>query len=185
MSEAELRWLAEVAQHMGSIVELGCWKGRSTCALAGACKGPVYAVDHWRGSADERATTHQEATRRDIIVDFRANTRHLANVVMVVGDVAGREVYSLFDDESTEPDMVFVDAGHTEAEVGQQIHVWWKRTGRVIVGHDFNWPGVRDAVMRYFGCDPSGVSVYQGAGSLWCALKPGVSPEQIGAHVIA
>ncbi|MBU4356393.1 MAG: class I SAM-dependent methyltransferase, partial [Proteobacteria bacterium] len=50
MSQKELQWLYEQARNMDSIVEIGCWHGRSTHAFLSGCRGTVYAVDHWQGS---------------------------------------------------------------------------------------------------------------------------------------
>lgn len=177
MTKAELMWLAEVAQHMDSIVELGCWKGRSTCALAGACNGPVYAVDHWRGTPSEHDTTHAETLDRDIIVDFRANTRHLSNVRMVVTDIdtAASIIPAV--------DMIFLDGSHEADSVFDNLNAWiatprW----RVFAGHDLDWPGVRSAVEFIFGRTWRGL--YCGAGSIWCVLADGVEPESVGCRVI-
>lgn len=172
MSEAELRWLAEVAQHMTSIAELGCWKGRSTYALAAACKGTVYAVDHWRGSEDELTSTHQEATQRDIITDFRANTRGLKNVRMIVADV---------DEAATfvpTVDMVFLDAGHSEAATTRTINAWSARDPKLMVGHDYNWPSVAAAVNNY--CIANKRNLYLGPGSLWFLPRWDVVFSQAG-----
>ena len=59
MELEELLWLNQTAKNMDSIVELGCFCGRSTYALLSGCmehnaghpNGTVYAVDcHWCGT---------------------------------------------------------------------------------------------------------------------------------------
>src|ERR1700687_1802823 len=62
----ELVWLFTMAQRMSSVIEIGCWKGRSTTALSSGCPGPVFAVDHWLGSRGERALFHSEAVENDV-----------------------------------------------------------------------------------------------------------------------
>jgi hypothetical protein len=66
MTRDELTWLYETAQTMQSIAEIGCWKGRSTCALLSGCPGTVHAVDHFLGSATERDTFHKEVHTKDV-----------------------------------------------------------------------------------------------------------------------
>jgi predicted O-methyltransferase YrrM len=61
MQQHELYWLAARASTRNVVLELGSWKGRSTKALALACPGVVYAVDHWQGSVSELQTAHAEA----------------------------------------------------------------------------------------------------------------------------
>jgi len=55
MGREDLEWLHDTAKRMASVVEVGCWKGRSTYALLAGCLGPVYAVDHWEGATLQEA----------------------------------------------------------------------------------------------------------------------------------
>src|ERR1700675_3912056 len=54
MSEPELCWLSEQAQH-GDVVEIGSWMGRTTRALAdNKLDGQIYAIDTWEGSEENQ-----------------------------------------------------------------------------------------------------------------------------------
>src|SRR5262245_13486325 len=50
MSNRELEWIGKNALECFEIVEVGCYKGRSTRAWCDNTKGVVYAVDTWSGT---------------------------------------------------------------------------------------------------------------------------------------
>lgn len=79
-SEVQLAVLAKtyrLAAHVpGAVVEIGCWEGRSTVALANACMPRlVHAIDHWRGVEIDGSA--EIAGRRDIHASFLANVNAL------------------------------------------------------------------------------------------------------------
>ena len=160
MTESELQWLNTLATDMQSIVEVGSWKGRSTVALAAGCRGQVCAVDTWLGSPDELESTHAEAKTEDIFGQFLDNTSG-------VGSIAPIRAFSLdagADARIPETvDMVFIDAQHTADAVEDDIRAWLPRTGKIICGHDFNFPGVKEGIYRVF----KPYQVKQGAGAIW------------------
>lgn len=93
MNDEELQWLYTQARRMESVVEIGCWRGRSTHALLSGCPGIVNAVDHWKGSPDERAAgqPHHDAMSQDIYAQFMANVGQFPNLKvfrMESGDAA-------------------------------------------------------------------------------------------------
>lgn len=148
MTNIELGWLCEIAASMESIVEIGSWKGRSTHALlSGAPKAVVYAVDTWKGSAAEIAGPHKEATERDIFEDFWKNVGEFPNLKVMRGESV--ETAALFPDKSI--DMVFIDAGHTYAEVKADIQAWLPKTKKLLCGHDYQIHDVQEAVTECLG----------------------------------
>jgi predicted O-methyltransferase YrrM len=139
MSETELRWLAEAASRSKNIVEIGVYKGRSTCALAANTTGTVYSVDIW----SECGT---DGWYYDV---FRANTAHLDNVAPVnrASIWAARE----FAATGARFDMIFIDAAHDEYNVRQDIAAWRPllAEGGIFCGHDYgfvHWPDVKRVV---------------------------------------
>jgi putative addiction module component (TIGR02574 family) len=139
MSETELRWLAETASRSNRIVEIGVYKGRSTCAIAGNTRGTVYSVDIW----SECGT---DGWYYDV---FCANTAHLKNVLPVnrASLFAARE----FAAKGKLFDMIFIDAAHDEYNVRQDLLAWRPllRDGGVFCGHDYGfagWPDVKRIV---------------------------------------
>ncbi len=145
MSDAELEWLAAQAVQMSSIVEIGAWKGRSTHALLSACKGPVYAVDHWLGSPGERNTFHAEARTSDVFAQFMANVGHFENLQVIRGNT--RQIYS----QVPEADMVFIDGSHEYRDVLYDIRTFGPKAKRLLCGHDFNDERVQRAVRDSLG----------------------------------
>jgi len=155
MTKDELQFLAGAAKNVGSIVEIGSWKGRSTFALLENCEGPVYAVDHWLGSEGEREGPHAEAATTDIFAEFMFNVGHFANlhVVRKGSPEAAAEV--------PEVDMVWIDGGHRYKDVVADIQAFKGKAKRLICGHDYHDEAVARAVADTLG------SVHRGPGSIW------------------
>jgi hypothetical protein len=69
--------LCRSTRHLsGALLEIGCWEGRSTVALAHACYPDVLlAVDTWEGNKDEHPehSTVQLARCRDVFRQFSLN----------------------------------------------------------------------------------------------------------------
>lgn len=148
MEPVELVWLYLTAKGMGSIVEIGSWKGRSTHALLSGCKGTVWAVDHFRGSKEqiENDLTYSEIEKGNIYKDFLKNVGHFKNLKLLKMD--SLEAVKKFKDNSV--DMVFIDGGHSYKEVKQDIKAWCPKARKIICGHDFNFLGVNQAVDESF-----------------------------------
>jgi precorrin-6B methylase 2 len=146
MKPVELDWLYKAAKGMQTIVEIGSWKGKSTAALCSACKGTVYSVDTFKGSASEKEE-HAEAKQRDIYQDFKANTKQFKNLVSY--KMTSLKASKKFKDKSV--DMVFIDGEHTYEAVKQDIELWLPKCKKLICGHDYNYNDVAQAVNQKFG----------------------------------
>ena len=160
MTYEEQLWLYNMAKSHLSIAELGSWKGRSTNALATACKGTVTAIDTWKGSMEERDSTNWMAKKEDILALFKENTKQFTNIK--IHQAKGMDAVKEYADKSF--DMVFIDAGHTYEEVKEDIDAWLPKAKMILCGHDYQpdfWMGVVKAVDEKFG-KPDGV-----AGSIW------------------
>lgn len=142
MTLDELNWLHQLAGKMSSIVEIGCWKGRSTHALLSGCKGPVFAVDHFQGSQSELETTHREATEQDIEEIFLKNVGHFKNLNML--SMSSRAASRRFEPVSI--DMVFIDGGHEKEEVIEDLRLWLPVYKKLLCGHDYGDFGVAQAL---------------------------------------
>jgi len=136
MDFKELEWLHEQAAKMGTVVEIGAWKGRSTIALLRGCKGIVFVVDPWRNILGPYG-------------EFMQNTAEFTH--LVIFKMFSVQAADLF----TAPvDMVFIDGNHEYESVRDDIKAWLPKTKRLICGHDYEDPlarGVKRAVDEVFG----------------------------------
>lgn len=141
MSTAELMWLHAQGATRQKIIEVGSWKGRSTCALA-AHGATVYAVDTWEGVPHDPATQENwypeaaaspEAVYREFIentiglkVDVFRMSSHAAAALLMVG------YGPVFD-------MVFIDADHAYDAVRDDILNYRPllKPGGLLCGHDY------------------------------------------------
>ena len=156
MADDELVWLAERAAWADSIIEVGCWKGRSTLALAENTPGHVWAVDTWQGTPGD---AHLEEVQRlggpdGLYRVFCENLRHCFE----------RGTVSMFRMDSVEAakqftpaavDLVFIDAGHVYADVKRDLEAYRPlvKPGGILCGHDYACPshaGVQQAVDEMF-----------------------------------
>lgn len=151
MSEGELEWLASNAQQYEMIAELGCFKGRSTRALADNTKGTVYAVDPWLDNyyTDDGQFLFKIGT--PVYKDFLENTKGVNNIQIIRGDIM--TLKSLFPPNSF--DMIFIDGDHRRFYVRRDIinALYLVRKGGIISGHDYRqseWPAVSEVVDEFF-----------------------------------
>lgn len=149
MSSTELLWLHARASEMGSVVEVGCLRGRSSFAILTGCAGPVYCIDPWHDPGEHALAGFTEACG------------HFPNLHIVQGwsPAAGADVPG-------DADMVFLDGSHDYDSVTADIAEWAPRTRKLICGHDYSdgetlltdegehitgYPGVKQAVDEAFG----------------------------------
>lgn len=143
----ELQWLAEQATAHQRIVEVGCYLGRSTTAMAINTPGRVWCIDDMRGPRDADLAVPQENLREE----FLYNTRGLPVTLIVAdhGDTHALPVEWLGRGPGDlQPDMVFIDGSHEYDDVRRDILIWRARLapGGLLCGHDRGEPGVRRAI---------------------------------------
>jgi len=142
-SEPQCRLLADLARTVlpleGIIMEIGCWEGRSTVALANAVyPQTLHAVDTWQGNFDESPDNISVllAIERDIFKEFQTNISELTkgNVIPHKMDCF---VYLANLQEKIK--ICHVDACHDYASVKQTIRMIMPKLvdGGVICGDDF------------------------------------------------
>jgi hypothetical protein len=162
--EASQQTLAELYELVvglrGHIVEIGCWEGRSTCALANACSPHVVrAVDTWQGSPGE--ISEQLAAERDVYATFLENVAALTTGNVRPFRMSWRDYFA----ERAGPiRFLHIDATHTYEEVRDNILAALPHMvpGAVICGDDAHHPPVQRAVIETLGRD---VKV---KATLWC-----------------
>lgn len=140
-------WLVSEVPDGGTIVEVGCWMGRSLSCLLVEAKNSgkrlnIHAVDAFQGSVGQLDLIKAAAE-----VD-------LENVCREHADRAGYP-YSLTRAKSVEAarqfrdcDAVFIDASHDTRSVMADIEAWLPRInpGGILSGHDANEQGVQLAL---------------------------------------
>lgn len=181
MDDEELKWLARAARSCRTIVEVGCYQGRSTRALADHCPGVVFAVDPWDGYVNDDGSQAKWIT--DLRVAHEAFRRNLADhlasgrVVELQGTLETAlptlEAYGLAD-------LVFIDGDHRYEAVVSDIALARSivRPGGIISGHDFRhatWPGVRRAVEESFP------GAFQVCRTIWSTTAPALEKAPPGA----
>jgi|MudIll2142460700_1097286.scaffolds.fasta_scaffold142979_2 predicted O-methyltransferase YrrM len=146
MNREELAWLADKAINSNHILEIGCYKGRSTRALADNTNGIVHALDPWNGSyfSDDGSLN---GIRTDVYDEFYHNLRdHIHN-----GKVVPIKKFSWQFETPNKFDFIFIDGDHRESYVRHDIRLAERiiLPGGIISGHDYNqagWPSVKRVV---------------------------------------
>lgn len=149
MSQAELQWLYTQAKNYQTIIEVGCWQGKSTHALLqGALKGGgrVSVVDHFQGAKGQERF-FPEVAYKDIYHVFMSHVGFYPNIdkVYKMSSLQGAE-------KAMDAEMVFIDAGHEYEEIKADLEAWEPKCTKLLCGHDYqNFAGVKKAVMERFG----------------------------------
>ena len=123
----------------GQILEIGCWEGRSTVALANAVfPENVYAVDTWKGNYDESPDniTVKLAQERDIFMEFLNNIATLTNN-NVIPNLSDCFVYLASLQNKVK--FCHIDASHDYASVKQTIRMLMPKLvpGAILCGDDY------------------------------------------------
>jgi len=152
-----LYWLARNWRAPGRVVEIGSFKGRSTCWLAAACKergdGKVTAIDHFRGSPEHGAGgSHADpdiAAEGSTLPVFCRNLQGVELLDFVEVRVGSCEEVSRSWREPIR--LLFLDADHDGDAVARQVAAWAPFLGRhaLVAFHDVQvWPGVTEVYTR-------------------------------------
>lgn len=137
---AQLEAAVDAVQGLqGILVEIGCWEGRSTVAIANRCwPDPLHAVDHWEGNWTERPDheTVQALSHRDVFHAFQNNVQHLTR-----GNVTVHRAECIAFLQSLDAAIRFLhfDGAHDYKSVRAALELIVPRMvdGGIIVGHDF------------------------------------------------
>lgn len=148
MYDEELDCLYDLAKECDTIVEIGSWKGRSTHALLSGCNGKVFAVDHFKGSADpeEHEKYYSEVNGDNIYNEFKNNLIDFDNlVIMRTSSETASHIIS-------NAEMIFIDGEHTAEGFKKDLDLWLPKATRIICGHDYNdkFPGIKNYVDEKF-----------------------------------
>lgn len=165
--EAELLWLAAQAKRSARTMEIGCWIGATTRALAENAMGMVWCVDMWDGGTDEYIKGRlAEETVQHIYVRFRENTKDLGNLNVIRGNSVSVARSIFLSERCPLFNMIYIDASHDYESVKSDIRAWkfLLADDGLLCGDDFDeelFPGVVKAVKELL---PNARKI---AGSIW------------------
>ena len=151
-----LQFLAEEAQKSRTIAEIGCWRGRSTRAMADNTSGAVYAIDTWQGSDGlelEMAILRQQSGDPDFMYhEFLRNVADSPNINVI----RKRSVDAAADFPDHHFDLVWIDGAHDYESVMADLRAWAPKMapGSLLCGDDYHHPPVAKAFHDFFGCAP-------------------------------
>lgn len=145
----------DISNDGSKIVEVGCWKGKSTAYLAVEIINSkkdikFYAVDTWQGSPEHQ--NNSEVINNTLYDIFLSNIEPVKDAIIPI-KMPSIEAASYFEDN--ELDIVFIDASHYYDDVKSDILAWLPKvkSGGIIAGHDYvqSWPDVIKVVNEIFG----------------------------------
>jgi predicted O-methyltransferase YrrM len=137
------------------IADIGVFEGKSTLALAYACKlngsGVVYAVDSWCKTdcvETESSANAEWWSALDLDGHYESFVRHMVRAEVTrqinVCRMTSRQASYVLPDL----DMVHIDANHAEWPSTSDVVQWLPKvkTGGIIVLDDVNWESTQTAV---------------------------------------
>ena len=159
------RGLARQAKPGDIYVEVGCWLGRSTAVMADALIGSdieaFQVCDTFEGNGSSKLTTFKDTIAR-LGGPHMVRAQMLYNLAVLGLDDDDTLGYLLTVDIDCSVDFArsyadesvaccFLDGEHTRAEVTRDFAAWWPKikSGGILAGHDYNFPGVNQAVEQH------------------------------------
>ena len=146
------------------IVELGCWKGKSSCYLLTEAYNSekmlnISFIDTWAGSIehlDPKCEFHEPGllTNKDHVWDVFNNNIARINYPKSLFRRDTFDAVNYFEDNSIA--FLYIDTAHEYEHVIKEIDAWYPKVklGGIIAGHDYFTPGVNKAVNEFFEIRP-------------------------------
>ena len=152
------------SQENSRIVELGCWKGKSssyllTEALNSGKMLDISFIDTWMGSIehlDPECEFHEPGLLNNPDYIWEIFNQNIAKI-NYPKNLFRRDTFdavSYFEDASIS--FLFIDTAHEYEHVIKEIDAWYPKVklGGIIAGHDYFTPGVNQAVNEFFELVP-------------------------------
>lgn len=147
MDKEELYWLMGLSSGSTVGVEIGCYCGRSTKAMAGSIRELLVCVDPWnmKGISDA-----EEKFRKNLWNEIETKRVHV-----IRGESQSVKSQVLEALGGRPADFIFLDGDHSYDGVIRDIDTYLDvvAPGGVLCGHDFyarSWPEVTRAVLERF-----------------------------------
>ncbi len=149
------KWVAQEAPAGSTVVEVGCWLGKSLCYLLVELANRnrdvlVCGVDHFKGSEEDEMVRWMKkyATNYSIYEQCLTNCLRAGHRYFDMVPKPSLDAASMFANNSIW--YLFLDASHDYKSVHKDLVAWIPKIakGGRIGGHDYNetWPGVKKAV---------------------------------------
>jgi len=164
------------------VVEVGSYVGWSAIKMAEVCasrgvKVTILCVDTWLGSPEFYTQSHWLHLKKvqgypTIFHHFTRNIKSLGfHDVIVPLPLASASAAELLAHYKVEPDLIYVDAAHEYESVKMDLSYYWKllKSGGVMFGDDFSWPGVKKAVEEF--CAEKIVQLHNMSEIMWWVFK--------------
>ena len=153
------RFIVKWAPNNSNFVEVGSWKGRSTCFMGieilNSGKNITFdCVDTWMTDTD--AVIKNAYGTYSILQEFLNNITPIKSIIGIKQGISW-EIAKNYEDASL--DFVFIDASHDYESVKKDIEAWYPKVkdNGIISGHDyfnskeFGGPyGVKQAIDEFF-----------------------------------
>jgi hypothetical protein len=152
------------SQENSKIVELGCWKGKSssyllTEALNSGKMLDISFIDTWKGSIehlDPECEFHEPGLLNNPDHIWEIFNQNIAKI-NYPKNLFRRDTFDAvgyFEDASIS--FLFIDTAHEYEHVIKEIGAWYPKVklGGIISGHDYFTPGVNQAVNEFFELVP-------------------------------
>jgi hypothetical protein len=134
----------------GSYIEIGCFEGKSTVAIANLIyPETLEAVDPWV-PVDYAFNEKRIYAERDIESHFRHNVKIGTKKNVSINKMGWQEFFS---DWNSEIKFLYLDGPHSYPDVTRQLGTIYPfiMNGGVICGDDYNDSHVKRAVNKFFG----------------------------------
>jgi predicted O-methyltransferase YrrM len=140
-----LHWLAARVPSGGRILEIGSFKGKSSCYIASGLRSPgarLHCVDVWSNQAMPYDPP------QDVFPEFEANVAKYRHMI----EIHRGESAAVASRWTMPIDVLFIDGDHSYDGCRTDIDAWLHhvRTGGWVVLHDSGQPGVRRACSEKF-----------------------------------
>jgi len=146
VSPHQEKWLFKTARSLpnnSNIVEIGSYKGRSTCCLAFGCRGHqkrVYAIDTFKGN-------EVDFISKNFYPEFISNIKRL-DLEQYIEPLVGLST-EIGKDWLAPIHLLFIDGSHQYDDVLADFKTYYPHVidGGIIALHDVigSWPGVKRA----------------------------------------
>ena len=148
MCDDFLSTIYDNAVNKGLVLEIGCWRGKTTSVLA--CAKKVIVIDSWdfNTAVGGHEKVYKEMSEDiNIFEDFKSNTSAFNNIEIIKGK--SKEVYNQVVDNSI--DFIVLDGSHFYIDVKNDLNAYFSKLKNdgIIFCHDYEDGEVKKAIDEF------------------------------------